>query len=109
MKEPSWPVLDTDGEKKLAAAVVKLALEDASRGDRAALEWLRGESDSLTFWLSLLDIDPQLVREVASSGAPLRFRSLVSNGNVSSPSLHRTTLPVIEQQLTKSQSESAKT
>lgn len=52
----------TQGARRLASAVILLALRDASKGDRAAKTWLR--SSYCQHLLLLLDIDPAALQTV---------------------------------------------
>jgi hypothetical protein len=56
-------------EARLAAAVIRTALEDATAGDEGARAWLT-RPRSLAPWAALLKVEPELVVELAASCLP---------------------------------------
>ena len=52
-------------ETKLAAAVIKLAVEDVKRGTPAARLWFELPGTGLAFWCDVLGIDAESVRSHA--------------------------------------------
>ncbi len=51
---------------RLAGAVVANALHDADKGDEAALRWFATSSSGLSFWASVLHVEPEDLAERAA-------------------------------------------
>jgi len=59
------PDLNIVPERRLAIAVLHLAVSDLRRGNAHAKLWWRHCDDALAFWCGVLDLNPVVVKERA--------------------------------------------